>query len=61
MQFTCDTDSYRLQVLSENVDLGIGNGATDGHDGLLRIPPAGPIGNIDGGFGGAIKIVQIGA
>ena len=52
--------AYRcgLILAIDNVDLSVGNRTTDGHGGLSRIFLAGPVSNIDGGFGRAVQVVQ---
>ena len=61
VQFAGNADRYGLAVGVEEVDAGVGDGAADGDaTGSLACGglPAGVIGDVDGGFGGAVEVMQ---
>ncbi len=59
IQFTRDACRYRLEPLVEHQQLCIGHRSADRHQLTLRVGHAGPVTDVDAGFGRPVKIVQL--
>ena len=58
VQFAWHPHRHQMASPIQEIDLGVGDGPTDGHAPLTALWPALPGGNVDGGFGRTIQIVQ---
>ncbi|CRM57419.1 hypothetical protein [Pseudomonas sp. 25 E 4] len=57
VQLTGHAGRHRVELGIEHVGGEVGNRATDGHA-VGALVDAGPVGHVDGGFGGAVQVVQ---
>ncbi len=58
VQLTRQADGHGPELAIEDINLGIGDGAADGHGIQRGIALAGPIGHVHCGFGRPVQIVQ---
>ncbi len=59
-QLARHADGHRAQVRVQEANLRVGDGAADGHRAVRLIAHARVIGDVDGGLGGAVEVVQAG-
>ncbi len=59
VQLAGDAGAHWVQFGVQHVGLQVGDGLADGHR-ILALFDAGPVGDVDGRFGGAVEVVQAG-
>ncbi|KMK82300.1 hypothetical protein KCQ_07588 [Pectobacterium atrosepticum ICMP 1526] len=60
MELTGDAEGHRLVEGIEDIELGIGDGAANGNEAAVVVRLTGPEGDVNGGFGGAIEVMELG-
>ena len=60
VEFADYAERHRLALRIQDIDLGIGDGAPDRHNGAVKVLGTTPSGYVDGRFGRSIEIVEPG-